>query len=58
MVEISESDLLRLIGKFLRELLSNENLSRDDLLKIAEALEHGEKVYYGDPQPFRKISRR
>ena len=57
MVEISELDLIRLIGKFLRELLSNKDLSRDDLLKIAEALESGEKVYYGDPQPCR-IKRR
>ena len=57
-MEISERDLTRLLGKLLKELLSNEDLSRDDLLKIAEALENGEKVYYGDPQPFRKISRR
>jgi len=53
MVEISERDLTRLLGKLLKELLSNEDLSRDDLLKIAEALENGEKVYYGDPMPFR-----
>ena len=55
---MDEVRLLRLFGRFLRELLEDENLSKQDLLRLAKALEDMDKTYYGDPQPFRKIKRR
>ena len=57
-MQLSEADLLRLIGKFLKELLKNEDLTKEDLIKIAESLENVEdRRYFGDPQRF-KIKRR
>ena len=53
-MQLSEADLLRLIGKFLKELLRNEDLTREDLIRIAESLENVEdRRYFGDPQKFR-----
>ena len=58
-MQLSEADLLRLIGKFLKELLKNEDLTKGDLIKIAESLENVEdRRYFGDPQPLRKIKKR
>ena len=58
MVEVNEADLLRLIGKFLKELLKNEDLTKEDLIKIAECLENADKTYYGDAYKFKVIKKR
>ena len=50
---MDEVRLLRLFGRFLRELLEDENLSKQDLLRLAKALEDMDRSYYGDPQKFR-----
>ena len=55
---MDEVKLLNLFARFLRELLEDENLSKQDLLRLAKALEDMDKTYYGDPLPFRKIKRR
>jgi len=56
-MEISEEQLMKLVGEILLELL-NKGLSRNELLVVAKAMAKGDKRYFGDPQPFRKIKRR
>ena len=56
-MEIDENRLMQLVGEILLELL-NKGLSRNELLVVAKAMAEGDKRYFGDPQPFRKISRR
>jgi len=58
-MQISEADLLRLIGKFLKELLKNEDLTKEDLIRIAESLESVEgRRYFGDPIRFKLRKRK
>lgn len=58
-MQLNEADLLRLIGKFLKELLKNEDLTKEDLIKIAESLENVEdRRFFGDPMPLRIKKRR
>ena len=52
-MEISEEDLMKLVGRILRELLEDKQLSRDELIALARELEKGEATYIGDPMPFR-----
>jgi len=55
---MDEVRLLRLFGRFLRELLEDENLSKEELLRLAKALEDMDKTYIGDAMPFKLIKKR
>lgn len=56
-MEVNEEELLRLVGKILKELLKDESLSREDLIKVAETLEKTGN-YFGDPYKIRVIKKK
>jgi len=56
-MEVNEKELLRLVGKILKELLKDESLGREDLIKVAEALEKAD-AYFGDPYKIRVIKKK
>ena len=56
-MEISEEELMKLVGKILLEFLEDKRLSRDELIALARELAKGDS-YIGDPMPFKLIKKR
>ena len=56
-MEISEEQLMKLVGEILLELL-NKGLSRNELLVVAKAMAEGDKRYIGDAYKFKVVKRR
>ena len=58
MVEIDEGKLMTLFGELLEQLLKDETLSREDLLRIAQVLKLADKKYISDPMRFKLRKKR